>query len=118
LLILALLTTVLGVACDESATSAPQARGADAGALSLERAADPFDFADPGFFTPIPASAQCTAGGGLDQLTLPTGFVASLVVSEPAYPDVPDMNTSTSAGPTPGGSCTAPTRPAATAPYR
>jgi hypothetical protein len=76
--------------CHEPVTSADQPAG-DATQLSFERHAAPFDLAHD--FTPVPSSATCSVGGGLSQFVLPPGFVATLVASEPSFPDLPDMNT-------------------------
>src|SRR4029079_16095331 len=53
-------------------------------------------------FTPVPSSTTCSVGGGLSQFVLPDGFVATLVASEPAFPDLTDMNTVNESGSNPG----------------
>jgi len=92
LFLAAVLAAVPGVACRDSSTSLGQAPGA-AAPLAFEANAMQFNFASPGFFTPLPASAACTVGGGLEQMSLPPGFVATIVASEPSFADNPDMQT-------------------------
>jgi len=83
--------------CDD--TAAPAANGAAPG-LSFERNAADFDVASG--FTPLPSSAVCSVGGGLEQILLPSGFVETLVASEPSFPDNIDMNTVNETGAEPG----------------
>lgn len=61
------------------------------GGLAFERNAQLFEISHD--FTPLPSSATCSVGGGLSQFVLPSGFVATLVASEPSFPDLPDMST-------------------------
>ena len=58
---------------------------------SFERNAGQFNLSSG--FTPVASSAACSVGGGLSQFVLPDGFVATLVSSEPSFPDLPDMST-------------------------
>jgi uncharacterized protein len=46
-------------------------------------------------FQPLPSSAVCTAprGNPTQPFVLPPGFAQSIVASEPAFPDLTDMNT-------------------------
>jgi hypothetical protein len=45
-------------------------------------------------FIPIPASAACQAGGSVEQLILPQGYLPSLIATEgPGFPDLADMLT-------------------------
>src|SRR5262245_22986339 len=68
--------------------------------LSFESHAADFEISRD--FTPLASSAVCSVGGGLEQILLPTGFVATLVASEPAFPDNIDMNTVNETGAEPG----------------
>jgi hypothetical protein len=83
--------------CDNVAALA--ANGAAPG-LSFERNAADFEISRG--FTPLPSSAVCSVGGGLEQVLLPSGFVATLVASEPSFPDNIDMNTVNETGADPG----------------
>ena len=85
------------VACGDVAK--PVGSGAPAG-LAFERNAADFEISRG--FTPLPSSSVCSVGGGLEQVLLPTGFVATLVASEPAFPDNIDMNTVNETGTEPG----------------
>jgi hypothetical protein len=45
-------------------------------------------------FDGLATSASCTVGGGVEQVVLPTGYVATPVAKEgPGFLDLPDMNT-------------------------
>jgi hypothetical protein len=68
--------------------------------LAFERHAADFQLSRD--FTPLASSAQCSVGGGLEQVLLPTGFVSTLIASEPAFPDNIDMNTVNETGWEPG----------------
>ena len=83
---------VLGAACRDVSTTAGQTPES-AAPLAFEAHAAAFNFSDPGAFVPLDTSTACTAGGGLEQILLPPGFVATIIASEPAFADVPDMNT-------------------------
>ena len=84
--------------CDSVVTPAKNA-GAVA-PLSFESRAADFDIRNG--FTPLPSSAVCSVGGGLEQIVLPTGFVSTMVASEPSFPDNIDMNTVNETGNDPG----------------
>src|SRR5262249_6742820 len=87
------------VACNDSGTSSNNS--AEVSNLpAMERNAAPFDLSAG--FTPLGSSATCSVGGGLSQFDLPEGFVATLVASEPAFPDNIDMNTVNETGSNPG----------------
>lgn len=88
---LTLVAAILAVACDSEPTRPRDAAGPDE--MTFESNAIALTFSDPGFFVPLPASSPCTAGGGVSQFLLPTGFVPLLVDKEPSFPDLPDMNT-------------------------
>jgi sugar lactone lactonase YvrE len=83
-------------ACREPGT--PLESPVDQGVLGFERNAAAFDLD----FTPLPASAACVAGGTIEQILLPDGFVATLLAAEPDFGDLPDMNTVNESGPQPG----------------
>ena len=54
-------------------------------------------------FTPIAASAACTDGGDpLQPIVLPPGYSQVIIASEPAFPDLIDMNTQNETGPEAG----------------
>src|SRR5512138_466917 len=55
-------------------------------------------------FTPLDASAVCTVSGGDPNapFLIPTGYTQSIVASEPAFADAPDMNTVNETGPQAG----------------
>ncbi len=76
------------VACNDVVKPAADVGPTD---LSFERNAADFDVSRA--FTPLSSSAVCSVGGGLEQVLLPSGFVATLVASEPSFPDNADMNT-------------------------
>jgi hypothetical protein len=83
---------VLGAACRDSSTTTGQTLES-AAPLSFERNAAEFNFSSPNSFIPLDTSSACTVGGGLEQLLLPPGFVATVVASEPAFADNADMHT-------------------------
>ena len=88
----------VAVSCSEVVTSTEDdGNVSEAPALlTLEKNSAPFDLSDG--FTPVASSSACTVGGGLEQLVLPAGFVSTLVGSEPAFPDLGDMNTVNESG--------------------
>jgi hypothetical protein len=54
-------------------------------------------------FEPLATSASCTVGGGVEQVVLPQGFVATPVAKEgDGFLDLPDMNTVNETGFQPG----------------
>ncbi|HEY7461278.1 MAG TPA: alkaline phosphatase PhoX [Gemmatimonadota bacterium] len=56
-----------------------------------------------GLFKPLPNSAACTPGGNAAKpFLLPPGFKQTVTVSEPAFPDLPDMTTENEFGPAAG----------------
>lgn len=91
---LGLCTALLTVACDNTERlagdqgPAPMADLAGSGAFQ---------------FGPLGTSTACTAGGNAaEPLILPAGYVQTVVASEPAFPDLPDMNTVNESGPSAG----------------
>jgi hypothetical protein len=80
------------VACRDSSTTAGQTNE-NAMPLAFEREAVEFNFSSPNSFIPLDTSTACTVGGGLEQILLPPGFVATVVASEPAFGDNADMHT-------------------------
>ncbi len=65
--------------------------------LSSGRPTGPFQF------TPLPTSTACTNGGDpLQPIVLPAGYTQALIASEPAFPDLIDMNTQNETGPEAG----------------
>lgn len=54
-------------------------------------------------FTPLPGSASCTSGGNpAEPFVLPDGYTQNVFVSEPDFPDLPDMQTLNETGPRAG----------------
>ena len=50
-------------------------------------------------FTPLATSAACTNGGDpIAPILLPPGYGQQVIASEPAFPDLPDMNTQNETG--------------------
>ena len=84
--------------CDRALT--PATDGVNVAPLSFENRARDFDISKG--FTPLPSSAVCSVGGGLSQFVLPQAFAATLVASEPSFPDNIDMNTVNETGSEPG----------------
>jgi len=66
----------------------------------------PLTFVEPGKglpFTPISGSAQCSPGGGAQQLLLPAGYVQTVdAIEGPGFLDSPDMQTVNETGSLPG----------------
>jgi len=97
MVLVTLFTFAAAASCDRATTEPQPATG-----LAFERNAQAFEFSDPNSFIPAASSPTCSVGGGLEQVVLPTGFVATIVGSEPSFPDNGDMHTVNETGAEPG----------------